>query len=191
MKKSRILLLVLAVALLTGLIIYHLPQHRRVTMPVCNADGEVSTLEIDVKYYRRLFSTPWVKGTVTFDGVVYQDYYADLKTNNVEEIGSNSSFWGWDFCLQPLNDLLPDNMKFVKVSSFTDVWDHFSNSMNTIFFIGAKDTNDFRFDKVMFFYSDESNKTESGSIRGINYCGPARTVEEARQIAEEMGYNFG
>lgn len=191
MKKSRILLIVLAVALLTGLIIYHLPQRRQVSMPVCNAAGEVSTLEIDVNYYRRLFSTPWVEGTVTFDGVVYQDYHADLKAGNVEEHGSNSSFWGWDFCLPPVNDLRPDNMRFVKVTSFTDVWDHFSNSANNIFFMGANDSNAFSFDKVMFFYSDESNQSESGSIPGILYYGPAATPEEARQIAEEYGYNFG
>ena len=135
------------------------------------------------------FLTP-TSGTVTFDGVVYQDYYADLKENNVEEHGSNSSFWGWDFCLPPVNDLLPDNMRFVKVPSPSDGWDHFSNSMNNIIFMGAKDSDAFRFDKVMFFYLDESNMSESGNIPGILYAGPAATPEEARQITEEYGYNF-
>lgn len=190
MKKSRVLLLVLAVALLTGLIIYHRPHRRQVSIPVCNAAGEVSILQIDVNYYRRLFSTPWVEGTVTFDGVVYRDYHADLKAGNVEEHGSNSSFWGWDFCLPPVNDLLPDNMRFVKVPSSTDVLDYFSNSMNNIIFMGAKDSDAFRFDQIMFFYFDESNRSESGSIPGILYSGPAATPEEARQIAEEYGYHF-
>ena len=190
MKKSRVLLIILAAALLIGLIIYHLPQRRQISMPVCNADGKVSTLEIDVNYYRRLFSTPWVEGTVTFDGVVYQDNYADLKAANAEEIGSNSSFWGWDFCLPPVNDLLPDNMRFVKVPSSTDVRDHFSNSANNILFMGAKDSDAFRFDAVMFFYFDESNRSESGSIPGILYAGPAATPEETRQIAEGYGYHF-
>ena len=191
MKKSRVLLIVLAAALLIGLIIYHLPQRRQVSMPVCNADGKVSTLEIDVNYYRRLFSTPWVEGTVTFDGVVYQDYYADLKAGNVEEHGSNSSFWGWDFCLPPVNDLLPDNMRFVKIPSSSEGWDHFSNSANNILFMGAKDSDAFRFDQIMFFYFDESNRSESGSIPGILYSGPATTPEEVQQIAEGYGYNFG
>ena len=190
MKKSRILLIVLAVVLLAGLIIYHLPHHWQVSMPVCSTDGEVSTLQIDVNYYHRLFSTPWVEGTVTFDGVVYRDYHADLKAGNVEEHGSNSSFWGWDFCLPPVNDLLPDNMRFVKIPSSTDVLDYFSNSMNNIIFMGAKDSDAFRFDKVMFFYFDESNQRESGSIPGILYAGPAATPEEARQVAEEYGYHF-
>ena len=190
MKKSRILLIVLAVVLLAGLIIYHRPHRRQVSMPVCSADGEVSTLQIDVNYYRRLFSTPWVEGTVTFDGVDYRDYHADLKAGNVEEHGSNSSFWGWDFCLPPVNDLLPDNMGFVKVPSSTDVLDYFSNSMNNIIFMGAKDSDAFRFDQIMFFYFDESNRSESGSIPGILYSGPAATPEEARQIAEEYGYHF-
>ena len=190
MKKSRILLIVLAVALLAGLIIYHLPHHWQVSMPVCSTDGEVSTLQIDVNYYRRLFSTPWVEGTVTFDGVVYRDYHADLKAGNVEEHGSNSSFWGWDFCLPPVNDLLPDNMRFVKTPSSSDGWDHFSNSANNILFMGAKDNDAFRFDQIMFFYFDESNRSESGSIPGILYAGPAATPEEARQIAEDYGYSF-
>ena len=190
MKKSRILLIVLAVVLLAGLIIYHLPHHWQVSMPVCSADGKVSTLQIDVNYYRRLFSTTWVEGTVTFDGVVYRDYHADLKAGNVEEHGSNSSFWGWDFCLPPVNDLLPDNMRFVKIPSSTDVLDYFSNSMNNIIFMGAKDSDAFRFDKVMCFYLDESNQRESGSVPGIIYAGPAATPEEARQITEEYGYHF-
>ena len=191
MKKSRILLIVLAVVLLAGLIIYHLPQRRQVTMPVCSADGEVSTLQIDVNYYRRLFSTPWVEGTVTFDGVVYQDYHADLKAGNVEEHGNSTSFWGWDFCLPPVNDTLPDNMKFVKVISSTAIGDWFSNISNNILFIGANGTDAFNFENVIFFYSDESNKSESGSIPGILYYGPAATPEEARQVAEEYGYHFG
>ena len=190
MKKSRILLIVLAVVLLAGLIIYHLPHHWQVSMPVCSADGKVSTLQIDVNYYRRLFSTPWVEGTVTFDGVVYRDYHADLKAGNVEEHGSNSSFWGWDFCLPPVNDLLPDNMRFVKIPSSTDVLDYFSNSMNNIIFMGAKDSDAFRFEKVMFFNLDESNQRESGSVPGILYAGPAATPEEARQITEEYGYHI-
>lgn len=190
MKKSRILLIVLAVVLLAGLIIYHLPHHWQVSMPVCSADGEVSTLQIDVNYYHRLFSTPWVEGTVTFDGVVYRDYHADLKAGNVEEHGSNSSFWGWDFCLPPVNDTLPDNMKFVKVISSTAIGDWFSNISNNILFIGANGTDAFNFENVIFFYSDESNESESGSIPGILYAGPAATPEEARQITEEYGYHF-
>ena len=191
MKKTRIVAIVLICALVLGLLIYHLPQRRQVSMPVCNADGKVSTLEIDVNYYRRLFSTPWVEGTVTFDGVVYRDYHADLKAGNVEEYGSNSSFWGWDFCLPPVNDLLPDNMRFVKIPSSSEGWDHFSNSANNILFMGAKDSDAFRFDQIMFFYFDESNRSESGSIPGILYSGPATTPEEVRQIAEGYGYNFG
>lgn len=189
-SRRTLISTVIICALLISLIAYHLPQHRRVSIPVCSTTGEATTLQIDVKYYRRLFSTPWVEGTVTFDGVVYRDYHADLKAGNVEEHGSNSSFWGWDFCLPPVNDLLPDNMRFVKIPSSTDVSDYFSNSMNNIIFMGAKDSDAFRFDKVMFFYLDESNKTESGSIPGILYAGPAATPEEARQITEEYGYTF-
>ena len=187
---TTIVTAVVVSVLLVSLIIYHLPQRKQVSMPVCNAAGEVSYLEIDVNYYRRLFSRPWVEGTVTFDGVVYRDYHADLKAGNVEEHGSNSSFWGWDFCLPPVNDTLPDNMKFVKVISSTAIGDWFSNISNNILFIGANGTDAFNFENVIFFYSDESNESESGSIPGILYAGPAATPEEARQIMEEYGYHF-
>ena len=188
MKKARIVAIVLICALVLGLLIYHLPQRRQVSMPVCNAAGEVSTLEIDVNYYRRLFSTPWVEGTVTFDGVVYQDYYADLKAGNVEEYGSNSSFWGWDFCFSPDENVLPSNMDFIKISADQTGLSWLHNSVNRINFFDliGSDT----FEKVYIIYSDESMTDASGHTSGVSYCGPAASVEEARQIAEEMGYQF-
>ena len=188
MKKTRIVAIVLICALVLGLLIYHLPQRRQVSMPVCNAAGEVSTLEIDVNYYRRLFSTPWVEGTVTFDGVVYQDYYADLKAGNVEEYGSNSSFWGWDFCFSPDENVLPSNMDFIKISSDQTGLSWLHNSVNRINFFDliGSDT----FEKVYIIYSDESMTDASGHTSSVSYCGPAASVEEARQIAEEMGYKF-
>ena len=74
-KHSRLLISATAIltalavcALVIGLVAYHLPQHKVVSMPVCNAEGDVSYLEIDVQYYRRLFSTPWVEGLATTTG---------------------------------------------------------------------------------------------------------------------------
>lgn len=189
MKKSGIVIKILVCALLLGLVIYHLPQRRQTSMPVCNAAGEVSTLEIDVNYYRRLFSTPWVEGTVTFDGVVYQDYYADLKENNVEEHGSNSSFWGWDWDFSPGEAPLPSNMDFIKINSDTTGLTWLHNSANRINFFDIQGTD--TFEKVYIIYSDESITDASGHISGISYCGPATNAEEARQVAEYFGYNLG
>lgn len=191
-KHSRLLISATAIltalavcALVIGLVAYHLPQHKVVSMPVCNAEGDVSYLEIDVQYYRRLFSTPWVEGTVTFDGVVYHDYYTDLSLNNVEEHGSNSSYWGWDWDFSLDEDTLPANMDFIKINSDKTGLTWLHNIVNRIYFFDIKGTD--TFEKVYIIYSDESMTDASGSTRGVSYCGPAMTVEEARQVAADLG----
>lgn len=189
MKKSRIVVCLLACAIFLSLLIYHLPQRRQVTMPVCSATEETAQLEIDVKYYRRLFSTPWVEGTVTWDGVVYHDNYADLTLYNVEEHGGNSSFWGWDFCFTPDENPLPSNMIFIKTNPDETEMTWLHNSVNRIQFVAVRGND--TFDRIAVIYSDKKLRDESGHISGIVYYGPARSMEEARQIAEAMGYNFG
>lgn len=185
MRKSRIVAIILVCSLVIGLVAYHLPQRRVVSMPVCNAAGDVSYLEIDVQYYRRLFSTPWVEGTVTFDGVVYQDYYADLSQYNVEEVGSNSSYWGWDWFFSPGEDPLPANMDFIKINSDKTGLTWLHNTVNRIYFFDIKGID--TFEKIYIIYSDESMTDASGSTRGVSYCGPAMTAEEARQVATDLG----
>ena len=194
-KHSRLLMTVTAIvtalavcAVLVSLILYHLPQRRHVSMPVCNAAGEVSYLEIDVHYYRRLFSTAWVEGTVTFDGVVYHDYHAEIVQSNTKEVGSNSSYWGWDWEFSRDKQAMPSNMTFIKTITPTDIWDRFDNLVNRIIFFSVSGTD--TFEQVLISYSDRSAKNENGSISGVNFFGPARTVEEARQVAEDLGFNF-
>lgn len=188
MKKSRIILIVLAALLLSGLIIFHLPQHKQVSMPVCSAAGEVSTLEIDVKYYRRLFSTPWVEGTVTFDGVVYQDYYANLTMYGGKEFGANTSYWGWDWQLTSSKDTVPSNMDFIKIVPNLTGLDTVYNNVNRIIFfdVNGSDT----FDKILITYSDERMTDAFGQTSGVSYCGPATTAEEAWQVATELGWKL-
>lgn len=194
-KQNKLLVAVTAIVsalvvgvLLVSLVLYHLPQRRQVSMPVCNTAGEVSYLEIDVNYYRRLFSTAWVEGTVTFDGVAYHDYYAEIVQSNTQEVGSNSSYWGWDWEFSREKQAMPSNMTFIKTITPTDIWDRFDNLVNRIIFfnVSGSDT----FEQVAISYSDRSAENENGSIAGVNFFGPARTVEEARQVAEDLGFKF-
>ena len=158
--------------LLIGLIVYHLPQRRRVTMPVCSAAGEVSYLEINVNYYRRLFSTPWVEGTVTFDGVVYQD---SRSLWGPADQGADRSYWDWDWYFGDSNRVRPANLRFHKddndrIKAFYDYIEFFD--------LGNQNS----FEHVVFNYS----KYKANDV--VKYFGPAASVEEAQQVAEDLGW---
>lgn len=174
MKKSRILLIVLAVVLLAGLIIYHLPHHWQVSMPVCSADGEVSTLQIDVNYYRRLFSTPWVEGTVTFDGVVYQD---SRSLWGPADQGADRSYWDWDWYFRDSNSVRPANLRFHK-----DDNDRIKAFYDYIEFFDLGNQNSFEY--VVFNYS----QYKANDV--VKYFGPAASVAEAQQVADDLGWYF-
>lgn len=166
---TTIVTAVVVSVLLVSLIIYHLPQRRQVSMPVCNAAGEVSYLEIDVNYYRRLFSTPWVEGTVTFDGVVYYDINSDWGVY---------SFWDWGWHFGDTKNLIPDNTIFRN----SDKNPMNLDKRNLIVFKDIGSGN--MFDTVIFYC------LEGASNHATNYYGPASTAEEARQLAEDQGWSF-
>ena len=175
MKKSLIkVLCILACMFLVGLIIYHMPQHRKVSMSVCNAAGETAQVEIDIKYYRRLFSTSGVEGTVNFDGDVYQD---SRSLWGPAREGVDRSYWDWDWYFKDPNKVLPANLSFNKdnndrIKAFYD--------RITFFNIG----HEFDFSHIIFTYSNH----ETMDI--VKYYGPAETAEEAFQVAEELGWDF-
>lgn len=163
---------VILCTLLIGLIIYHFPQRRRVSMPVCSADGETAQLEIDVKYYRRLFSIPWVKGTVTFNGVTYRD--------NATHFGrqqDGASFWDWVWYFGDPNSIIPANTYFVK-----EEYDPSKIFQDQILLadIGNENT----FDAIVCFYIQYDNSQDT------KFYGPASTVEEAKQLAEDQHWYF-
>lgn len=177
-RRNRILVTVRTIVstfilctLLIGLIVYHLPQRRRVTMPVCNADGEVSTLEIDVKYYRRLFSIPWVKGTATFDGVTYRDVSSRLGRRQQD----GYSFWDWVWYFGDPDSVIPANTFFQKEAHDPD---KLFQDQIYLYYVGEENT----FDTVFFYYIqyDESSSQK--------YFGPASTIEQARQLVEAQGW---
>lgn len=171
---TTIVTAVVVSVLLVSLIIYHLPQRRQVSMPVCNAAGEVSYLEVDVNYYRRLFSTPWVEGTVTFDGVVYQDTRSLWGPVNQ---GEDRSYWDWDWYLGDSNSVRPANLSFHK-----DDNDRIKAFYDYIQFFDLGNQNSF--EHVVFNYS----QYKANDV--VKYFGPANSLEEARQLAEELGWRF-
>ena len=176
-RRNRILVTVRTIVstfilctLLIGLIVYHLPQRRRVTMPVCSSAGDTAQLEIDVKYYRRLFSSPWIEGTVTFDGVVYYDSKAAWGPRQ-----KDGSYWEWDWWFNVPDDALPANSWFYKKDN-----DPIKMSQNMIIiWYSGKDCS---FDKVWLGYCTEDTNSD------VKYYGPASTVEEAKQLAEDQGW---
>ena len=172
MKKSRILAIVLICSLILGLFIYHFPQRRRVSMPVCSATGEVSYLEIDIKYYRRLFSIPWVKGTVTFNGDIYRD--------NATHFGrqqDGASFWDWVWYFGDPDSIIPANTHFVK-----EEYDSSKTFQDEIWLANVGNEN--TFDAIVCFYIERDNSSDT------KFYGPASTVEEARQLAENENWHF-
>lgn len=177
MKKFRIGIIILVGVLLLGLILYHLPQRRQVSMWVCTLSGESAQVEMDLKYYRRLFVAPYVRGTVFLDGVEYIDEDSILKTFP-GIVNSNKSFpelyWQKEV-------VLPDNMTFCKKTAA----DILEAGNNRILFVEVSGEDSF--EKIHFMYSDESMMDESGSIHGISYFGPAQTAEEAKKIATYFG----
>ena len=171
---TTIICTVILCTLLVSLIIYHLPQRQQTSMPVCNAAGDVSYLQIDVNYYRRLFSTPWVEGTVTFDGVIYYD---SRTLWGPADAGEDRSYWDWDWFFSDSATALPGNLHFYIKDN-----DAIKAFQNYIYFFNIGHQN--AFDYVTFIYgTDDTNQP-------VKYYGPAQSVEEARQVAEDLGWHF-
>lgn len=173
MKRKRILILILVSLLVFVLILYHIPIDRKSSMSVCSLSGDTMQMEIDVKYQRRLFSAPYVKGTVYLDGVEYIDEDSILKTFQNVTNGSESD--------SGKDSNFPANMVFCKKTASNIL----EAGNNRIIFADVSGNDGF--EKIHFMLMDESMMDESGSIHGISYYGPAKTIEEAGQIAADFG----
>lgn len=182
MKKFRIYILSLVGILLLGLILYHVPQKRQASMWVCSETGDTAWVEMNYKYYRRLFRNPAVKGTMTFNGVEYIDEETLLKTiPYVDDEGWDQTVW-----FPKETEDLPENMIFcIKSDAKLPMDAYWEGARNRIIFwdVSGGDS----FEKMCFAYLDESNTDKTGSADGIFYYGPAQTVEEAQQIATNFG----
>lgn len=175
MKKRKIKFIIVFICVfLSGLVLYHLPQHRQVSMPVCNVTGETVLIEIDVNYYRRLFSKPWIEGTVTFDGEIYQDSRTLWGAVNA---GEDRSYWDWDWDFKIPSNRLPGNLQFHKDSN-----DRLKAFYDCLRFYNIGSKHDFSY--VIFTYSNH----ELNDV--VKYYGPAEDIEDARRVAESLGWSF-
>ena len=159
-------------ALLIALIVYHFPQRRRVCIPVCSVTGEASTLEIDVKYYRRLFSIPWMKGTLTFNGDTYRDV-ATYRSRQSEGV----SFWDWVWYFGDPDSVIPSNRYFENVE-----YDPSKTFQDEIMITYLGEGNSFDMVSFLFLQFDESEQDTP------KYFGPASTIEEAKKLAKDQGW---
>lgn len=174
MKKLRIGAIILAGVLLLSLLIYRIPQRRQVSMWVCTFSGETAQVEIDLQYYRQFILNDYVKGTLCFNGVTYVDEYSIYDTlwpPQKSDMPHPALSW-------PKTDL-PNNSQFIK-NTVTNVLK--VNSNHILLWDVSND-----FEKLHIMYIDDSLDDGTGSVSGVSYYGPARTVEEAQQIARYFG----
>ena len=166
MKKKTLIIIAAIVIVVAVLILTHLPKDIEQTMTVATAEGETAEVVFDLRYYPNLFLPSIVRGTVTFDGVEYTDEYTML-----------DSLPG-----QIDKSLVRSNWRFVR----SDCTDFMAMQINSLLVF------DFELDKEFFkiccSITDESKPNGTGGHSGVNYWGPAQNAEEAKEIAESMGY---
>ncbi len=172
-KKMRTFAILVALLLVTaiGALLFYLPVQKLYSMTVCSLEGDTKQLEIDLKYYRRLFLPDYVKGTVILDGVEYTDQYTlaesfhGIQTNHTLQPGAGA--YNTRFDKSTCNDIIEANsnhINFLEISSYDD------------------------FGQLHFMYLDSAMVVD-GEITGVSYCGPAETAEEALEIYKAFGYN--
>lgn len=165
MKRKIYLGILIGVTLLI-LIIYHFPQLHRISMPVCTTEGDSATVEIDIKYYRRLLSLSYLEGTITVDGITYYDSKSAWGARQ-----KGGSYWNWYWYWGDSDNTIPSNIQFVESEN-----GKIGNNMLYLSYLGNNNT----FTEIEFFFI--SNDIPEGRT----YYGPARTAEEARQLAQNL-----
>jgi len=167
MKKKTLIIIAAIVIVVAVLILTHLPKDIEQTMTVATAEGETAEVVFNLRYYPNLILPSIVRGTVTFDGVEYTDRYTmwDSLPGQVE----NPLFQSiWDFVRSDCTDFMAMQINKLVVFDFEL---------------------DKEFSKVLCSILDESKPNGTGGHSGVNYWGPAKNAEEAKEIAESMGYN--
>ena len=167
MKKIKFFCILMVGFLIIATILYHIPQKRELTIPVCTLDGTQAQVKLDIQYYRRL-NGPYIKGTLYFNGEAYVDEDAKQKTVIGLEAEPFSLNFYWDG--------VPENSVFIKAST-TDL---VQMPTNQIFFFDIRGGADFQ--QIALVYMDESQKQDN-HVTGVNYYGPAQTGEDAARIA--------
>lgn len=166
MKSRKVRWIIVCVILLI-LVIYHLPRSHRVTMPVCTVEGNSATVDIDVKYYRRLFSLSYLKGTITVDGVICYDSKSAWGSRQ-----KDGSYWDWYWYFGDADNTVPSNIEFIECTEYSKGIVKHGNNRLYIDYLGDNNT----FNKIGFVYVSEDNPD------AVAFYGPAQTAEEAEQI---------
>lgn len=173
MKKSFILVACFLAIFLLGLVFFCVPKHIQTTTWACDASGNTKKVEIDVQLYRRLFIGPYVKGSVFLDGVEYIDedtlYKKHLTFDKSRRASKNDNMV---FCKKPESIILGDRIA---------IFEALAQNRIIFLYFDTKNT----YEKFVFAYMDESMMVD-GSIRGLIYCAPAETADEAHQIASSF-----
>ena len=163
-KLTIIAVIILAAAVL---VLTHLPKDIAQTMTVATAEGETAEVVFDLRYYPNLILPSVVRGTVTFNGVEYTDEYTML--DSLPGQMDKSQVWS--------------NWAFVR----SDCTDFMAMQINRLVLFDFELEKEFS--KLICSITDESKPNDTGSHTGVNYWGPAQNAEEAKAIADSMGYN--
>ena len=176
MKNRRIFVIILICLLLLIAILLYIPKRAQATLWCCSLDGNAVQVEIDLTYHWRLFTTPFAKGTVTWDNVEYRDENSMLKTFPGTELADGS----------PRENIRPHAPEFFYGNTTfykTTANDIIEATINRVYLLDCTDWRSF--EKVHFMYMDESMEVD-GHVSGVSYYGPAKTAEEAQVLAEHF-----
>lgn len=166
MKKKLIIIASIVIVVAAVLILTHLPKDIEQTMTVSTADGTTAEVVFDLRYYPNLILPSIVRGTVTFDGVEYTDKYTMLDSLP-GQIENHLFKFNWDFVRSDCTDFMAMQINTLKVFDFEL---------------------DKEFSKVICSVMDESKPNGTGGHSGVNYWGPAQNAEEAKKVAESLGF---
>lgn len=155
MKKLRWGIIGLVCFILVCSAFFYWPKHIQKNVVCCDLTGNTIQVELDLKYCRRLFSGPYLKGSVFVDGVEYVDAKAAHQTiKNADYSLSQWTFYkpSTDYLSLLYNTVVLDDLDSVAL-----------------------------FDEVLVLRSEGDGQE---STRGTAYYGPAQTAEEAQALAQ-------
>lgn len=155
MKKLRWVIIGIISIIFVCSVVFYWPKPIQKTIICCDLSGNTVQVELNLKYCRRLFSGPHLKGSVFVDGVEYVD--ADTAYQTIKNSDHSLSQW-----------------IFYKPSE-----DYLSLLYNTVV-LDDLDSVDL-FDEILVLRSEGDGHE---STRGTAYYGPAQTAEEAQALRQ-------
>lgn len=159
MKHHKKLIVVVVAAALLGMLIWYLqPIKRNLSMTLCSLDGEQIDVTFDVTWHRYLLAPTILEGTIQVNG---ETYYS-VKNQNGRTVGELSFFEGLKKKIKDVREI----PRFVRQEDGPMEWS--SNCIRLSLL-----EKDFTQVDVVIIRDDEMTV----------YYGPAKTAEEAKEIA--------